>query len=164
MPKVEESMRELIFRGKSIETGEWVEGFYLFCEFDANDDGGYYPETPIYVKEHFIVDCFDGDGVASQDIIKVIPETVGQYTGLKDKNGKKVFECDVLRFTDRRVWYSTALFTLSYEEETKNLEDLKQFPYEDRVVEMPNVYEWWSESDRQYWEVIGNIHDNKEDL
>jgi uncharacterized phage protein (TIGR01671 family) len=74
-------MREILFRGKRIDNGEWVEGFYIQKPNPCSEDG-----KPV---RHCIIDMppFGYD---------VEPETVGQFTGLHDKNGKRIFEDDVV--------------------------------------------------------------------
>ena len=133
-------MREILFRGKRLDNGKWIEGFY---------------GVKIGDKHYIIIDklapapCCDSYFVDCA----VIPETVGQYTGLKDRFSRRIFEGDIVRL------YST------YHEELIG---------DNCVVEYgvfncsccDGIYGWeFKDGDiRNFdeYEIIGNIHDNPE--
>ena len=127
-------MREILFRGKRITNGNWVEG-NLFVSDSLNTATQILMGTDRYRRSY-----------------DVIPSTVGQYTGLTDKNGKKIFEGDIIDTPDRLVkvvWFEgNAQF------------DLHFIRYTNEVV-ITN-FKGIHMRDLKEYEVIGNIHDNPE--
>ena len=133
-------MREILFRGRCIDYDDiygWVEGYYIHLQdvwknrnvhriyngFSESDSYGFYP-----------------------DYYKVDPETVGQFTGLLDKNGKKIFEGDIVKRNSVSmlvVWNEAcAMFEVEY------IMDGERY--------CNTLF------GHEILEVIGNIHDNPE--
>ena len=131
-------MRENLFRGKRVD-GEWEYGYYV--RFGATGSRRAYL-LPHYASALYVVD--------------VIPETVGQYTGLTDKNGKKIFEGDLVSTDIARpyniVEFRDGCFMFNCNDGGDDYYDI-MLPI---TKETHTVYE--------YGEVIGNIHDNPEML
>lgn len=113
-------MRDILFRGKRIDNGEWVEGDFVHLP-------------------HGVV-------ILANGYANIDPETVGQYTGLTDKNGVKIFEGDVLTLDGE-----DGFFVLEFQEDTARF----VMSGDSMVVDFDN---FWSYE----VEVIGNIHDNPE--
>ena len=86
-------MREIIFRGKSTRNGQWEYGSYIH-------QTEYFGDT---ADGHYIVECCPAKfNYKMMNYLPIDFETVGQYTGFDDKNGKKVFEGDILK---AEIWW-----------------------------------------------------------
>ena len=137
-------MREILFRGKKVHSDKWLYGVPVKgTEKDVNE-------------MIMIANVFDQEGYCCRgcNLDPVIPETIGQYTGLTDKNGKKIFEGDRVKcngdFGLGTIVYNSGSFAVEYDKPIKE--------------------EWRgtllfcliNENGILECEVIGNIHDNPE--
>ena len=137
-------MREILFRGKRAENGKWVEGVYFkhdtVCICFSSDDP---KPSHLIIQDGF---CDWGFEPPIQGI-EVIPETIGQYTGLTDKNGKKIFEGDIVKGSN--IMHSNRkIYQVAFDDGAFELFDHKGVG--------------WHHSHIDNKEVIGNIHDNPE--
>ena len=136
-------MREILFRGKRVENGEWVYGaYYGLCRI-TNKDGGFEYEHLMHQSNN-------------EPLYMVDPETVGEYTGLTDKNGKRIFEGDIVRYRPE-YWCEPLQSVVEYYADKWNYPafDLKDHDYEGNGLQFAHEEGVWLE-------VIGNIHDNPE--
>lgn len=147
-------MHKILFRGKRLDNGEWVEGFYVQCQ-----------------RKHYIITNthlpFDDICV---DWVEVLPETVSQYTGLNDRHAKRIFENDVVEICGGKeqrylIWWvreMSMLTAIPVNGISFNGHDYwnghyPQFEYSTFCLMMQDPW-----GDFRDIRVIGNIHDNPE--
>lgn len=140
-------MREVLFRGKRIDNGEWVYGYLIAPEFAPNKK---------YIGHLFAEDDHD------IDVVEVDPETIGQYTGLKDRHGNKIFEGDILCFIDidyiTQIYYGVVKFGI-YNSSAHDVNN-QGFYVDWQGVQYRNDLGYWA--NQSYCYVAGSIHDNPE--
>lgn len=170
-------MREILFRGKRMDNGEWIEGYYF--EFDCHS-------FITMCKDSFISHYFSRTSIFDLKMraIQVKPSTICQYTGLTDKNGRKIFEGDIIRQKTTKKFhevngmeweqYGIVRFgeydwresTLGYETVCFYVEHLKNKCIKPKNYCLGRISAGLNQSDilSEYYpyEVVGNIFDNPE--
>ena len=122
-------MRDVRFRGKRVDNSKWIYGYYVFAHH-------YHyiieSEYVLVLKENLSAYSFE-----------VIPKTVGQYTGLKDKNGKEIYEGDIIH--DGLRVYTVEFYKGGF-----------------WLNQGQKGADWQIHNISAQSEIIGNIHENQE--
>jgi len=141
-------MREILFRGKRIDNGEWAEGYYVKTVDYLNNSG-----------VHLIIEspsAFYPRGEIAGEY-EINPSTIGQFTGLTDRNGKKIFEGDIIKivpdydysddYSISKVYSYNGVFCVDYHGDDFD------------STALGFLEDYLPDGD---FEIIGNIHDNPE--
>lgn len=126
--------REILFKAKRKDNGKWVEGYYRRIPCMGMLEHYIMPRNPKNGMEQYAID----------------PDTICQFTGLIDKNGKKIWENDIVRRTDLYVVSEPSVGFIKYD-----LENTSFLIHWTDKVEYSPTYHW-----KDRLEVIGNIFDN----
>lgn len=153
-------IRTIIFRGKRKDNGEWVYGDFMH----GNERKSLRDSIFVYDSETQSFNDYEIDS-----------STIGQYTGLTDKNGKKIFEGDIIRYADLYDYY-IYLDSVENPEAYEKIDEGYIWTIDEVVYAIKDGYPAFdlnkhdfeanglselSESGQYFYEVIGNIHDNK---
>ncbi len=133
-------MREILFRGKRAGNGEWVYGYYIKATHHWHKRGIH--------KDWIATGATQNGGWCNvYDKHAVIPATIGQYTGLTDKNGTKIFGGDIVKLF---LIYDTEVGVIGWSD----------IDFRFKITLSDGVAYGFDVTDK--FEVIGNIHDNPE--
>lgn len=136
-------MREILFRGKDPDTGVWYQGQYIHLQKTTYCFKGDYERNPDNDIHQIVFDRMTDWGLPNHHLrADVDPDTVGQYTGVKDIKGKMIFEGDIIKWKDE-LWAIKYIEMYSRFAATRPGVVFSVFPY-------------------HLGEVVGNIHENPE--
>ena len=141
-------MREIEFRGQRKDTGEWVYGYLM----------------QMHQKDRLFIGqwrSIGGEATIKDELFsgyhEVDPETVGQFTGLHDKNKKKIFEGDIVKRGDWIGVVKNGLYTLDGSGPCPSVQGIGFY-----IECQQYTHNIFSGAELSNWEVIGTIHSNPE--
>ena len=158
-------MREILFRGKRLDNGEFVWGDLIASNLISPDRNG-----ELYINGKYVDGMVWGDGC----FYRIDQSTIGQYTGLTDKNGVNIFEGDIVDLFGMKgkVVQECGAFgigfmkTIDYDllESKIPFNNSANFCFNDNFISLWEVFWNYEQDDNPLYEVeiIGNIHDNPE--
>lgn len=137
-------MREIKFRGKSLE-GKWLFG-YIYRYVNRNS-----------IDTVAIIEIENNGFDANLNLHKISHNTIGQFTGLHDKNGKEIYEGDIIRSFDSKG--EPIIHYLLYDNEEAGFVAILKGSRKGEFGYGRCYQQWITECEK---EVIGNIHDDPE--
>ena len=143
-------MRKILFRGKRLDNGEWIQGFLALL----GDDYYIAPDINAYTS---MGGRGKGRCMLFGHYYQVLPETVGQFTGLIDKNGKKIFEGDNIKIVPDYDYSDDYSISKVYSYNGILCVDYHGDDFDSTALGF--LEDYLPDGD---FEVIGNIHDNSE--
>lgn len=139
--------REIKFRGKRVDNDEWVYGYLVFSE-DYMFDYSYRIDIPYIIP-------IDNFNLKDYKEYRVDEKTVGQYTGLKDKNGKEVYEGDLIRYKNGGIEEIDEVF---FDKEYGTFE----IAFNRNKSNSATLGFWIADLDEESsYKIIGNIYDRR---
>lgn len=153
-------MREIKFRGKSIKSGKWYYG-----HFSEDNIRGQHKKVSVIIENSWSVEGYGGKDYFIEndkiDSVVVDPETVGQYTGLKDNNGREIYEGDIIERSYKNMLTGKMIheiYSAVFDEGIFMAKYEKSSPFGDTLLKflVGNINEIISVK------VIGNIYENQD--
>ena len=146
-------MREILFKAKRIDNGEWVEGYYYKMSETTYCFKEDYERNPVQGHHYILQERMTDWGLPNQVVqIEIDPETLCQFTGLCDKNGKKIWENDILMAHLDKSYPDDVTY------ETVEWGVAGWVGHETGCTDR----EYLDEFDLEHFEVVGSIFDNPE--
>ena len=142
-------MRKIKFRAKGLNDDNWHYGSYVYTDDNRNNPFASGP----FKEKHHIIQYYPGDwNLGGWEAIEINPNTLGQFTNLKDKNGEEIYEGDIIAFN----WRSSDGVDITDLLEVRFIRGVFAFLWDGDIDHEANIvsptHEWAT--------VVGNIHDN----